>query len=438
VAVLGLARTGAAATRWLASQGVRVYASDAADSAALRETARTLKAPGVTVDVGRHDLNRIVRAAAVVVSPGISPRAQVLTVARNAGVEIVAEMDLAARALRGTRLIVVTGTNGKSTTTALIGHLLASAGRSTAVAGNIGRPLITVALEEPAPEWAAVEASSFQLHDAPRLEPAVGVVTNLAPDHLDRYASVEAYYADKRLLFQNASDRSTWVLNGDDAGVLALAAGAAGRQRLFRLDTPADAWFDAAGGWLMLGERRLLARSDLPLLGQHNVANALAATLAADSVGVSAEAIASALARVRGLPHRLEPVREVRGVLWVNDSKATNVASTLVALRAVDRPFILIAGGRGKGEGFTPLATLLRGRCRTVIAYGEARADLVRDLGGACPVEEERAFDAAVARAAALAQPGDLVLLSPACASFDQFANYEERGARFRRLVEER
>src|SRR3970040_348280 len=164
-------------------------------------------------------------------------------------------MDLAARALRGTRLIVVTGTNGKSTTTALIGYLLASAGRTTAVAGNIGRPLIAVAFEEQVPEWAAVEASSFQLHDAPHLDPVVGVVTNLAPDHMDRYPDVNAYYADKRLLFRNASRASICVVNGDDAGVLAWAGGAAGRHRRFRLEAPADAWFDAGRGWLMLGDR---------------------------------------------------------------------------------------------------------------------------------------------------------------------------------------
>ncbi len=436
VAVVGLARTGVAATRWLAAHGLKVYASDAADTAMLRDAARSLAAPSVTAEIGRHDLVRIARAAAVVVSPGVPPGAPPLVAARDAGVEIVAELDLAARALGGTRLIVVTGTNGKSTTTALIGHLLASAGRTTAVAGNIGRPLISVAFEVPRPEWAAVEASSFQLHDAPHLDPAVGVVTNLAPDHMDRYPSVDAYYADKRLLFRNASDRSIWVLNGEDAGVLALARGAAGRHRLFRLDAPADAWLDDAGGWLMLGDRRLLARRDLPLLGWHNVANALAAALAADSAGVAADVIARALAGVRGLPHRLEPLREVRGVVWIDDSKATNVASTLVAVRAVERPFVLIAGGRPKGEPFAPLAPLLQGRCRTVVAYGEAGPMLARDLGAACPVEERLPFDDAVARAGALARPGDAVLLSPACASFDQFANYEERGERFRRLVE--
>jgi UDP-N-acetylmuramoylalanine--D-glutamate ligase len=226
------------------------------------------------------------------------------------------------------------------------------------------------------------------------------------------------------------------VLNGEDAGVLTLARGAPGRHRHFRLDQRADAWLDKAGEWLMLGERRLLARRDLPLLGPHNVANALAAALAVDAAGVPLDVIAGGLATARGLAHRMEVVREVRGVLWINDSKGTNVASTLVALRAMDRPFVLIAGGRAKGEGFSPLAALLRGRCRAAIAYGEARTLLAGDLDGACPVEEQSAFDAAVARAAGLARPGEAVLLSPACASFDQFANYEERGARFRHLVE--
>ena len=188
---MGLARSGLAVTRWLAAQRVRAYASDAADTRELREAARSLALPGVTVDLGRHDLARIGRAAALVVSPGVPPEAAPLQAARAAGVEILAELDLAATALRGARLIVVTGTNGKSTTTALIGAMLAAAGRRAAVAGNIGRPLISLALEAEPPEWVAVEASSFQLHDAPHLAPAVVVMTNLAPDHLDRYASVE-------------------------------------------------------------------------------------------------------------------------------------------------------------------------------------------------------------------------------------------------------
>jgi UDP-N-acetylmuramoylalanine--D-glutamate ligase len=438
VAVVGLARTGAAVTRWLAGQKVAVYASDAADTPALRATARELALPGVSTELGRHDLERIRRAAAVVVSPGVPPWAEPLQAARDAGIEVLAELDLAARALGGTRLIVVTGTNGKSTTTALIGHLLAASGEAAPVAGNIGRPLITVAEQTPPPRWAVVEASSFQLHDAPNLRPAIGVLTNLAPDHLDRYPDVAAYYADKRLLFRNATPDSTWVLNADDPEVLALAAGVPGRRFRFSLREPADAWYDAPARWLMRGAQRLLERHDVPLLGLHNVANALAAALAAEAAGIPLGDIARGLASFGGLPHRLEPVGEVGGVLWINDSKATNVAAAAVALRAMERPFVLLAGGQPKGESFAPLAPLLRGRCRLVVAYGEARDRLARDLGSACTVDTVEAFDAAVERAARAARPGDALLLSPACASYDQFQSYEERGARFRALAENR
>lgn len=436
MAVVGLARTGIAVTRWLAAQGVRVYASDAAEAPSLREAARSLGGDRVTTELGRHDLERIRRAVAVVVSPGVPPAAPPVVAARGAGVPVLAELDLAARALAGTRLTVVTGTNGKSTTTALIGHLLSRAGHDVAVAGNIGRPLIEVASVTPAPAWAAVEASSFQLHDSPRLDPAIGVVTNLAPDHLDRYGSVEEYYADKQQLFRNASPRSVWILNGDDEAVERLAGEAPGVRRRFSLARRADGWMDPATGWLMLGQEPLLLRGRFPLLGEHNVANALAAALAAQAAGVPSAVIAEGLASFRGLPHRLEPIREVAGVLWINDSKATNVASTLVALRAMTRPFVLIAGGRPKGEGFESLAEPLRDRCRGVLAYGEAAGGLAAGLSGPAPVEIVPRFADAVARARALARPGDAVLLSPACASFDQFANYEERGEIFRRLVE--
>lgn len=439
VAVIGLARTGVAATKWLAARGVPVYASDAADTADVRAAAATLggvQGGPVSVEVGRHDLDRIRRAAAVIVSPGVPPSAAPVAAARAAGLEVIAELDLAARALAPARLIVVTGTNGKSTTTALIGHLLTSAGRAAAVGGNIGRPLIEVAELVPRPEWVVAEASSFQLHDAPRLAPTIGVLTNLAPDHQDRYASVAEYYADKRLLFRNASRDSVWVLNGDDTAVLELARRAAGRRLRFSLRTPADAWFDADRSVLVLEGEPLIARERLPLLGQHNVANALAASLAAAAAGVSRAVIAGGLATFRGLPHRLEEVRDVGGVLWINDSKATNVASTAVALRAMSRPYVLIVGGRHKGDPYTPLAALLAPRCRAIVAYGEAGPLVARDLGGVCPTRVVIPFDEAVRTAASLARPGDVILLSPACSSFDQFTNYEERGAVFRRLAE--
>lgn len=436
VAVIGLGRSGVAVSQWLAARGLRVYASDTGTAPGLETAAAVLRAQGVTVELGRHDVARIARAAAVVVSPGVRPDAPALVAARDAGVDVVAELDVAARALERTRLVAVTGTNGKSTTTALIARLLTAGGARAVAAGNIGRPLIDVAADESTRyEWVAVEASSFQLHDAPHFAPTVGVVTNLAPDHLDRYVDVDAYYADKQLLFRNASPSSVWVLNADDDAVVALADGVPGVRRLFSLARRADAWFDRARSALVLEGEVLLSRERLRLLGDHNVANALAAALAADAAGAGRRALAEGLASFEPLAHRLEPVGERDGVLWVNDSKATNVASARAALAAMSQPYVLVLGGRGKGEAFDVLAPLLDDRCRAVVAYGEARERIVRDLAGVAvtPVEQ---FDDAVTHAARLAGPGDVLLLTPACASFDQFRDYEERGARFRALVE--
>src|SRR2546425_519160 len=277
VAVIGLGKSGVAATRLLAREGVRVYASDASDHPYGGDALRALRTlSGVTLDVGRHDLAQIRGATAVIVSPGVPPEAPPLAAAREARVPILSEIDLGFRALSGsgTRCIAITGTNGKTTTTALVAHLLRQAGVHAEAAGNIGRPLADIALQNDHYQWLAVEVSSFQLHDSPHFAPDIGILTNLAPDHLDRYASVEAYYADKRLLFRNARPDHVWVLNGDEPAVLELAAGALGRRVLFSLRHPADGWYDATARRLQLGRDALLARADLGLLGDHNVANA--------------------------------------------------------------------------------------------------------------------------------------------------------------------
>lgn len=437
VAVVGLMRSGRSASELLRRHGVRVYASDAADAQGLRENAAALEALGCAVEVGRHDLARIARAAAVVASPGVPPDAAPLAAARAAGVEVLAELELAVRCLPGTRLAVVTGTKGKSTTAACLAHLLKAAGLSdAAAAGNIGHPASAVALAEHPPQWLAVEASSFQLHDTPSLAPAVGVLTNLSPDHLDRYGTAEAYYADKALLFRNATPASRWVVNGDDAAVLAMAAPAAGARETFSLtQRAAPGFYDRAGQWLVLRGTPLLRRDDLQLLGDHNVANALAAALAAPPE-TDREVMARALATFRPLAHRLEPVREVGGVLWINDSKATILSAVEVALASVTRPVVLLLGGRPKIASFAPLAAHL-GRVRAVVAYGEAAPLLESDLGAVTRlVREGSDFRAVLGRARALARPGDAVLLAPACTSFDMFANAEERGREFRALVE--
>jgi len=445
VAVVGLGKSGVAATRLLAREGVRVYASDAADHPYGGDALAELRGlAGVDVDVGRHDLAKIRATRAVVVSPGVPPDAPPLAAARAAGVPILSEIDLGFLALAGTgvagagpRAVAITGTNGKTTTTALVAHLLRVAGLSAEAVGNIGRPLAGIAVSGQRYQWLAIEVSSFQLHDSPHFAPEIGIVTNLAPDHLDRYPSVAAYYGDKQLLFRNAAADHVWVLNGDDPAVLELARGAAGRHVLFSLRRPADGWYDAAGRRLLLGGRALLDRDALPLLGDHNVANALAAALAVHEAGVAPGVIGEGLRSFRALPHRLEPVREVNGVLWINDSKATNIASTVVAVEAMSRPFVLLLGGRHKGEPYTRLGPLLKPKCRLVIAYGESGPIVEQDLKGQVPLERGTTFDDVVARARRAARPGDAVLLSPACSSYDMFKNYEERGATFRKLVEQ-
>ena len=436
VAVVGLGKSGVAATRLLAREGAKVYASDAATSPPGSAAVELLRAlPGVEVELGRHDLAKIGAAKGVVVSPGVPPDAAPLTVARSSGVLVLSELDLGWRALPGMRCIAVTGTNGKTTTTALVAHLLRAAGLNAEAAGNIGLPLADLALAELRPQWLAVEASSFQLHDSPDFAPEIGVLTNLAPDHLDRYPDVASYYADKRLMYRNATDDNVRVVNGDDAASLELVRGVRGRQVRFSVDGPADAWYDGRARSLMLGGSALLPRDALELLGLHNVANALAAALAVHEAGIAPGAIAEGLRTFRALHHRLETVAETGGVRWINDSKATNVSSTAVAIEAMDRPFVLLLGGRHKGEPYTRLGPLLEEKCRLVIAYGEAGPRIEADLTGTVPLVRAGDFADVMRRARAAARPGDAVLLSPACSSYDMFDNYEERGRLFERLA---
>lgn len=435
VAVVGLGRSGVAAARLLRSAGADVYASDAGTGPAVLAAAEQVRAQGGAADTGGHDLTRIGRSRLMVLSPGVPPDAPPVRAALDAGVPVWAEAELGLRALAGVPFVAITGTNGKTTTTAITGHLLAQGGRRARTAGNIGTPLTEVALGTERPEVLAVELSSFQLHDMPTLDPTVGVLTNLAPDHLDRYPSLDAYYGDKMRLFANARPDSRWITNGDDETSEARVGTPIGTRERFRVQGAAEAWYDRAARMLMLGREPLLGRDRFPLLGDHNVANALAAALAARALGVTMAELAAGLATVTALPHRMEPVADRHGVQWINDSKATNVSSTTVAVDAMERPFILLLGGRHKGEPYRGLAPRL-GRCRAVIAYGEAGPLIEADLAGTVSVVRAGDFADVIARARALAQPGDAVLLSPACSSYDMFANYEERGARFRAAAE--
>jgi UDP-N-acetylmuramoylalanine--D-glutamate ligase len=442
IAVLGLAKSGMSVSRLLLSRGSRIYASDSAASPTATENAEKLKSLGADATAGAHDIDRIRRASLVVASPGIPPEVPPLVAAREAGVPVVSEVEIALRFLPDARIIAVTGTNGKTTTTALVGHLLRALGLDAVDAGNIGTPLAEMALREKPPDWIALEMSSFQLHDTPSISPDVGVLTNLSPDHLDRYPSVNEYYADKARLFANANDSSRWVLNADDAGVRTMARDVRGDKYHFSIKRQADAWYDAPTGWMILLGDLLLEREMLSLLGDHNVANVLAATLAVSVADMNFRSttarrvMADALKSFNPLKHRLELVGEFDGVQWINDSKATNVSSTLVAVEGMRRPTVLLLGGRHKGEPYTSLSDSIRKHVKHVIAYGEAGPEVQKDLTGVVPLDKlDFDFDAVIHRARELAKPGDAVLLSPACSSFDMFKNYEERGAKFRELA---
>jgi len=455
ISILGLGASGVAAARLALAKGGEVYVSDRRAEPSVAARGAGLRNLGARVEVGGHDVERLARSDAVVVSPGIPPDAPVLQALRARGCRWVSEPEFAFRFLAGP-LIAVTGTNGKTTTAALTAHLLRTGGLEVGLGGNIGAAFgpaaSELALMEPAPNWFVVEISSFQLADIVDFAPSIGVVTNLAPDHLDRYPSVDAYYADKARLFETATSESRWVLNGDDPGVEALAGDAPGTR--YRFSAAGRKGTDAVlrDGHLMVREgldrgpavpgedalawAHLLSQEGLPLLGRHNAANALAASLAACLAGASARELGTGLAGFRPLPHRLEPVGTAGGFRWVNDSKATNVSATVSALESLEGPLVLLLGGKDKGEDLAPLRDAVHEGVRGVVVYGEARRRMAEALAGVARVTRvDGSFEEAVTAARTLAVPGDLLLLSPAASSFDMFENYEARGRRFAALA---
>ena len=442
VAIVGLARSGRSVARLLASKGAKVYASDAGSGDNLTKVGTELTEQKVDVDVGRHDLERIRRATAVIASPGVPPEAKPLAAARDAGIPIVGEIEAALWFLGGQEYVAITGTNGKTTTTSLTARLFEALGRTAIAAGNIGTPLSEVALADKRPDWIALEVSSFQLHDSPSIAPAVGMLTNLSANHLDRYSSIDEYYGDKKLLFRNATPASRWITNADDPDSLKLTDGIAGRRYLFSTKVKADAWYDRKSNMLTALDQPIIDRQHLPLLGDHNVANALAALLAvmmADERHQSKESVAMLAKGLKGfsaLEHRIEPVATTDGLTWINDSKSTSVAATLVAMQGMIRPTVLLLGGKHKGEPYTALAPDLKRTGRAVIAFGEAAPLVEADLKGVVPIRRVgSSFEDVIAAARAEARPGDVVLLSPACSSYDMFDNYEQRGRIFKEMV---
>ncbi len=443
VAVVGLAASGQAAARLALEKGGEVHVSDLRTDTATHARGAELRELGAEVDLGEHPIDRIAGATTVVVSPGIRPDAAVLSELGERGTRWISEPEFAFRFFDGP-LITVTGTNGKTTTAALVAHLLEEDGLDVALGGNIGAALgpaaSELALRERSPAWYVVEMSSFQLAAIDRFKSDIGVMTNLAPDHLDWYPSVEAYYGDKANLFRNADDDSKWVLNGDDSAVAALSEGVPGRRFYFSRASGGRPGAYLDGDALTLdvsgAAERLGDVEDIALLGAHNLENALAASTAAGLAGASTGSIRRGLATAKALPHRTERVAEANGVRWVNDSKATNVAAARSAIVSLDGALLVLLGGKDKGEDLSPLVTALSKAEARVLAFGQAGPRIFKALDGHVPVELlDGGFDEVVEAAAQRVVPGTTVLLSPACSSYDMFTSYEERGARFATLA---
>jgi UDP-N-acetylmuramoylalanine--D-glutamate ligase len=440
VAVVGLARSGVAAARLVTALGGRVLASDQAPAGALSAEAQALaREPGVRLHAGGHPAAAFQGAELVVLSPGVPFDLPALGPVRARGVPVLGELELAWRAMEAD-FIAITGTNGKTTTTALVGEILRGQARPVLVGGNIGTPLAAHALGFPADGLVVAEASSFQLEATLAFRPRVAALLNLTPDHLDRHGSLPAYARAKARIFARQTPSDVAVVNADDPAALALAGGVAARRVPFSRRRTLPHGVFVEGGWILARlnghAEPICPVGEIPLRGLHNLENVLAATACALWTGMAPALIRRGIGLFRGVPHRIERVREHRGVVYYNDSKGTNVASTVTALGAFTEPVVLIAGGRGKGQDFQPLAEAARGRVRLALLIGEDRARLRAAFEAAgIAVEEAADLEGAVRRAAAAARAGDVVLLSPACASFDMFANFEHRGEVFKALV---
>ncbi|MEO8260190.1 MAG: UDP-N-acetylmuramoyl-L-alanine--D-glutamate ligase [Acidobacteriota bacterium] len=435
VTVAGAARSGLAAAELLAGRGARVTLSDTRADLAEADGLRRL---GVELELGGHRPDTFTGADLVVVSPGVPPEQPAVVAARDRGVPVIAEIELASRWLRG-RVIAITGTKGKSTTTALTGRILAAAGFKVTVGGNIGAPLSAQVGDSTPDTLHVVEASSFQLETIDTFHPWIAVMLNFSPDHLDRHPSIDAYGEAKARIFENQQADDWAVINADDPAVLALARRSRATRRYFARRTAIDAGVAIENEWIVERRRdtteRLVPLDAIHLIGPHLVTDVMAAAAVGAIAGAAPAAMTAAVEAFRGLEHAMELVAEIGGVRFVNDSKATNVEAALRAIESFDRGLVAIIGGRFKGGDLGLLRQPLSRRARAVVAIGEA-ADLVRAaLAGAVEVHAATSLAEAVATAYALARPAGVVLLAPACASFDMFDDYADRGRRFREEV---
>ena len=437
VLVVGLARSGAAVSLFGAAYGATVTATDIRPEAQLGDTAERLRAAGVKLELGGHTPATFVEPELIVVSPGVPLQLPAIQAARARGIPVWSEVEFAWRFLRG-KLIAVTGSNGKTTTTSLIAHILKTAAIPTLVGGNIGVPLLSLVESSDDSTVTVAEVSSFQLESIEAFRPEVGVLLNLTPDHLDRHASFEEYAAAKMRIFENQLERDAAVLNADDPEVTRRTPTRGHHYWFSRQKRVAEGAFlqDQQIIFRHEGEETLVARRDeIPLRGEHNLENVLAACSAAYLAGASPAAIASGVKTFKAVEHRLEFVARVNGVDYYNDSKATNVDAALKAIEAFSTPLIVILGGKDKGSPYTPLRASISKNARLAILIGAASERIAADLRDAVAIERAGSLDRALQTASQFAQPGDTVLLAPACASFDQFENYEHRGRAFKELV---
>ncbi len=437
VLVVGLARTGVATALFCASHNAFVTATETRTERELGDIPAKLRESGVALELGGHTEKTFLAQDLIIPSPGVPADDPFLSSARSKGITIWSEIELAYRFLEG-KLIGITGSNGKTTTTTLVHHILRSSGVETFLAGNVGTPLISRVELMTAGTVAVVELSSFQLELIERFRPNIGVYLNLTPDHLDRHKTLEAYAAAKARLFENQTELDAAVLNLDDVPL-----------QKYVPKKPQVFWFSrkqsVKQGACLRGddvcivrgpeEEFVMKRSEIPLPGAHNVENVLAAITASRLAGVDANSIGAAVRSFQGVEHRLEFVAELRGVRYYNDSKATNVDATLKALDAFPGRILIILGGKDKGSDYSVLQNSLRGKAILALLIGAAAEKIESQIAGTVAIERAGTLQRAVELASQTAQAGDIVLLAPACASFDQFQNYEQRGHVFKELV---
>jgi UDP-N-acetylmuramoylalanine--D-glutamate ligase len=440
VLVVGLGKSGIAAAMFLRKQGARVTVSDARSAVALAKEIPALLDAGVMVESGGHGLLTFRRQDLIVISPGVPLETPEVKQAIGYGVPVIGELELASRFLKG-RIVAITGSNGKTTTTTLIGKIFEDAGLPTLVGGNIGTPVIDLAPASTDETLAVLEVSSFQLETIEDFHPWIALVLNITPDHLDRHGSFENYAAMKTRITEHQEAGDFLILNAEDKTTQMVAAKTKAQIFWFSPRRPIKQGAFVHGESIVFVSREgakaepILPVAEIPLRGAHNVENVLAAVCVARLAGVPAEKIRATVASFKAVEHRLEFVRCLQGVDYFNDSKATNVDAAIKAIEAFPAGIHLILGGKDKDSDYTLLAPLLRERVKAVYTIGSAAEKIERELHGVVKMVGAGTIDVAVREASKAAVPGDVVLLAPACSSFDQFENYEHRGRTFRQIV---